>query len=387
MRTKPAPNLGESQALCQVVACTSTRLEDEEVLIGQDRRLGDQLVTGRAHFVDELLARQLMVGRGPDRQIALVPVDDGHATVRRESAPEPLEVGDTSVDVMVGVNDQDEVAPPGGQARVVRRPEYRDDVGSPLLFGALAQVGNEVRLGVDGEHGPSLAYHRRQVAAEVAGSGAEIGNPHPRAKLERRHQLHRLLPLITFGVVEDTLPMLNVCEGVAGNGGVGAQARAVMCRVGRIVPMHRATRRGEQGRCGNQRPGKQGEAAHAPGIDNTLKDGNGATQRRNTSLASRLHSRYVLGFMGMTGGMAKVVLYTTQYCPYCVQAKALLKRKGVPFEEIDVGNDDVLRERMVKAAGGRRTVPQIFINDAPVGGFEELRALDEQGELDRLLAA
>jgi glutaredoxin 3 len=91
--------------------------------------------------------------------------------------------------------------------------------------------------------------------------------------------------------------------------------------------------------------------------------------------------------MGITGGMAKVVLYTTQYCPYCVQAKALLRRKGVLFEEIDVGNDDALRERMVEAAGGRRTVPQIFINDAPVGGFEELRALDQQGELDRLLAA
>jgi len=84
--------------------------------------------------------------------------------------------------------------------------------------------------------------------------------------------------------------------------------------------------------------------------------------------------------------MARVVVYTTQYCPYCVRAKALLRHKGVPFEEIDVGEDDALRERMVEASG-RRTVPQIFINDAPIGGFDELKALDDQGALDRLLAA
>ena len=84
--------------------------------------------------------------------------------------------------------------------------------------------------------------------------------------------------------------------------------------------------------------------------------------------------------------MAKVVMYTTQYCPYCVRAKALLQHKGVSFEEIDVSADEVLREKMV-AASGRRTVPQIFINDAPIGGFEELRALEQQGELDGLLVA
>ena len=84
--------------------------------------------------------------------------------------------------------------------------------------------------------------------------------------------------------------------------------------------------------------------------------------------------------------MAKVVMYTTQYCPYCVRAKALLQHKGVSFEEIDVSADEVLREKMV-AASGRRTVPQIFINDAPIGGFEELRVLEQQGELDGLLVA
>ncbi len=79
-------------------------------------------------------------------------------------------------------------------------------------------------------------------------------------------------------------------------------------------------------------------------------------------------------------------MYTTQYCPFCVQAKALLRHRGIPFEEIDVGGNDALRAEMIEASG-RRTVPQIFINGNAIGGFEELRALDERGELDRLLAA
>jgi glutaredoxin 3 len=84
--------------------------------------------------------------------------------------------------------------------------------------------------------------------------------------------------------------------------------------------------------------------------------------------------------------MSKVVMYTTQFCPYCVRAKTLLAHKGVAFEEIDVGADDELREKMIEESG-RRTVPQIFIDGTPIGGFEELRELDEHGELDRLLAA
>ena len=84
--------------------------------------------------------------------------------------------------------------------------------------------------------------------------------------------------------------------------------------------------------------------------------------------------------------MPKIVMYTTQYCPFCIQAKSLLRHKGVTFEEIDIGGDDELRTKMVETSG-RRTVPQIFINDNPIGGFEELRSLDEQGDLDRLLAA
>lgn len=84
--------------------------------------------------------------------------------------------------------------------------------------------------------------------------------------------------------------------------------------------------------------------------------------------------------------MARVVVYTTEYCPYCVRAKALLERKGVAFAEIDVGADEAQREHMMRASG-RRTVPQIFINDAPIGGYDDLAALDRQGELDKLLAA
>jgi glutaredoxin 3 len=84
--------------------------------------------------------------------------------------------------------------------------------------------------------------------------------------------------------------------------------------------------------------------------------------------------------------MATVLMYTTQVCPFCVCAKALLRHKGVAFEEIDVGGDDAERAKMIEASG-RRTVPQIFVNGTAIGGFEELRALDEQGELDRLLAA
>jgi len=84
--------------------------------------------------------------------------------------------------------------------------------------------------------------------------------------------------------------------------------------------------------------------------------------------------------------VAKVELYTTTSCPFCVRAKSLLRTKGVEFDEIDVTDDDELREKMTEMAGGRRTVPEIFINGQLVGGYEELRALDKAGELDRMLA-
>jgi glutaredoxin 3 len=83
--------------------------------------------------------------------------------------------------------------------------------------------------------------------------------------------------------------------------------------------------------------------------------------------------------------VAKVEVYTTAYCPYCRNAKSLLKQKGVAFEEIDVSGDAALREKMIELSGGRRTVPEIFINGKIVGGYDELRALEDEGKLDPLL--
>ena len=84
--------------------------------------------------------------------------------------------------------------------------------------------------------------------------------------------------------------------------------------------------------------------------------------------------------------MAKVEVYTASYCPYCIRAKSLLKRKGVAFDEIDVSGDPALREKMIELSGGRRTVPEIFINGRIVGGYDELRALEAAGRLDKLLS-
>lgn len=84
--------------------------------------------------------------------------------------------------------------------------------------------------------------------------------------------------------------------------------------------------------------------------------------------------------------MADITIYTTTYCPYCVRAKDLLKRKGASYSEISA-EDDTVREDMIKKAGGQRTVPQIFINGQHIGGCDDLYALDKTGKLDPLLAA
>ena len=84
--------------------------------------------------------------------------------------------------------------------------------------------------------------------------------------------------------------------------------------------------------------------------------------------------------------MAKVEIYTTPTCPYCKAAKSLLTRKGVSYQETDVSRDPQIRVAMTQRAGGRRTVPQIFINGQHVGGSDDLHALDHQGKLDALLA-
>ncbi|HPE25561.1 glutaredoxin 3 [Albidovulum sp.] len=84
--------------------------------------------------------------------------------------------------------------------------------------------------------------------------------------------------------------------------------------------------------------------------------------------------------------MAVVEIYTTPFCPYCIAAKRLLTRKGVSFEETDVSGQPELRKHMMVRAGGRHTVPQIFINGQHVGGSDDIHALDHRGQLDSLLA-
>ena len=83
--------------------------------------------------------------------------------------------------------------------------------------------------------------------------------------------------------------------------------------------------------------------------------------------------------------MAKVEIYTTPTCPYCHAAKSLLREKGVDYTEITVLDPD-LREKMTQRAHGRRTVPQIFVGDTHVGGYDDMAALDRRGGLDTLLA-
>ncbi|HEX7603666.1 MAG TPA: glutaredoxin 3 [Polyangiaceae bacterium] len=84
--------------------------------------------------------------------------------------------------------------------------------------------------------------------------------------------------------------------------------------------------------------------------------------------------------------MATVQVYVTDYCPYCTRAKALLDKRGIPYELIDVSNDEEKRAWLVKATG-RRTVPQIFIQGESIGGSDELHELDRSGDLKKKLAA
>ena len=84
--------------------------------------------------------------------------------------------------------------------------------------------------------------------------------------------------------------------------------------------------------------------------------------------------------------MPLIEIYTTRYCPYCYAAKALLKRKGVAFTEIDLGRDEERRNEMIERTNGGMTVPQIFIGALHVGGSDELHALERAGKLDPLLA-
>jgi glutaredoxin 3 len=85
--------------------------------------------------------------------------------------------------------------------------------------------------------------------------------------------------------------------------------------------------------------------------------------------------------------MAEVELYTTMFCPYCARARTLLDRKGVAYNEIDIIEEPDRRGEMVRRAGGRTTVPQIFINGEHIGGSDELVALERAGELDAKLGS
>lgn len=82
--------------------------------------------------------------------------------------------------------------------------------------------------------------------------------------------------------------------------------------------------------------------------------------------------------------MAKVIIYTTNWCPYCNAAKSFLRSKSVEFEEIDV-TDDPERRMEMERLSRRRTVPQIFIDGRPIGGYDDARMLDAIGDLDKLL--
>jgi glutaredoxin 3 len=83
--------------------------------------------------------------------------------------------------------------------------------------------------------------------------------------------------------------------------------------------------------------------------------------------------------------MKKIEIYTTNYCPFCVKAKLLLNKKKIKFFEIDVSDDEVLREKMSAMANGARSVPQIFADNAHIGDCDKIYKLDQEKKLDKLL--
>ena len=83
--------------------------------------------------------------------------------------------------------------------------------------------------------------------------------------------------------------------------------------------------------------------------------------------------------------MKKIEIYTTNYCPFCVKAKSLLKKKYIKFSEIDVSNDEALRQKMTNMANGARSVPQIFADNVHIGDCDKIYKLDQEKKLDKLL--
>ena len=83
--------------------------------------------------------------------------------------------------------------------------------------------------------------------------------------------------------------------------------------------------------------------------------------------------------------MKKIIIYITNHCPFCVKAKLLLNRKKIEFSEIDVSNDETLREKMSAMANGARSVPQIFVDNVHIGDCDKIHKLDQEKKLDKLL--
>ena len=84
--------------------------------------------------------------------------------------------------------------------------------------------------------------------------------------------------------------------------------------------------------------------------------------------------------------MKKVEIYTWQYCPFCIRAKSLLNKKNIEFIEYKIDGDESAREKMSERANGKRSLPQIFINNNSIGGCDDLYSLDEENKLDSLIA-
>ena len=82
---------------------------------------------------------------------------------------------------------------------------------------------------------------------------------------------------------------------------------------------------------------------------------------------------------------ANVEIYTWQFCPFCIRAKALLDKKGVEYTEYAIDGDEAAREKMAQRGDGKRSVPQIFVNDCHIGGCDAIYALERQGELNSIL--
>ena len=83
--------------------------------------------------------------------------------------------------------------------------------------------------------------------------------------------------------------------------------------------------------------------------------------------------------------MSKVEIYTWQYCPFCIKAKSLLNKKNIAFKEYKIDGNEVERQKMIQRADGRRTVPQIFINNTGIGGCDDLHELDRSNKIEELM--